>query len=544
MEYGAASLLPPLVAIVLAILTRQVVLPLLFGVGVGAFILAPSESDWFAPAIGLGQAIWNSISDHDHLLALAFSLLLGAMVGVLEAGGAMEDLVTKIAARIKSRQGAQTLIASTGLAVFFDDYANTLLVGGTMRSTADRYKISRSKLAYLVDSTAAPVAGLSLVSTWAATEITYMSEGLSDAGITTASAGFELFMQSIPYRFYPLLALVMVFVIARSGRDFGPMRTAELRQSDSNQTGAVGAASQGSDVHSLKLQRAPIRHSWIPTVVPVGMCIIAVLLVLIITGSWEVGEKDPAVSWIRHFGLLIGNGQSYWALVVGGGSGWIVSLFTHRVVCQSSADFLMKSSLRGAWQMMPAIVILWLAWALSAMTGKDGLGTGGYLSSLLSEALDPKLLPTCVFVIAGLMAFSTGTSWGTMGILTPLSVTLAIKLDQAAGGPGTADTAICLATCGSVLAGAIFGDHCSPISDTTVLSSRASECDHVEHVRTQLPYAVVVGGICIVFGTLPAAYGVSPWISLVAGAVAILLVVRLVGKPVQSSADATAASDS
>ncbi|MCC9600012.1 hypothetical protein LOC67_05515 [Stieleria sp. JC731] len=518
MEYGAASLLPPLVAIILAILTRQVVFPLLFGVGVGAFILSEPDATWDQPFMGLVIAIWESISDYDHLLALTFSLLLGAMVGVLEAGGAMEDLVTKIASRIKTRRGAQTMIATTGLAVFFDDYANTLLVGGTMRSTADRYKISRSKLAYLVDSTAAPVAGLSLVSTWAATEITYMSDGLSDAGITTASAGFELFMQSIPYRFYPLLALVMVFIVARTDRDFGPMRRAEMNLD----------LPQGEN--KRKAKRQPIRHSWIPTIVPVAVCILAVLVVLIVTGHQEIGEKDPSISSLRYLGLIIGNGQSYWALVAGGGAGWLMSIVTHGLICKSAPEFLVKSSLRGAWQMMPAIVILWLAWSLSAMTGKEALDTGGYLSSLLSDTLSPKLLPTCVFIIAGLMAFSTGTSWGTMGILTPLSVTLAIQLDLATGGSGTASSSICLATCGSVLAGAIFGDHCSPISDTTVLSSRASECDHVDHVRTQLPYAVVVAVVCILFGTLPAAWGISPWISLVVGAVVLWAIVRWLGQ--------------
>ena len=186
----------------------------------------------------------------------------------------------------------------------------------------------------------------------------------------------------------------------------------------------------------------------------------------------------------------------------------------------------MRGAFGGARQMGPALLILWFAWALSAMTEKNALDTGGYLSSILSDRLDVHLLPTVVFLIAGAMAFSTGTSWGTMAILTPLSIGLALQLD-AAGGP---NGAIPLATCGSVLAGAIFGDHCSPISDTTVLSSRASGCDHVAHVRTQMPYAMVVGVVCILGGTIPAAFGVSPWISLVLGTVVLIAVVRGFGK--------------
>jgi len=186
----------------------------------------------------------------------------------------------------------------------------------------------------------------------------------------------------------------------------------------------------------------------------------------------------------------------------------------------------LKGSFGGACQMGPALLILWFAWGLSAMTDKNALDTGGYLSSVLSDRLDVQLLPTVVFIIAAAMAFSTGTSWGTMAMLTPLSIGLALQLDPAGGPEG----AITLATCGSVLAGAIFGDHCSPISDTTVLSSRASGCDHVAHVRTQMPYAIVVGLVCILCGTLPAAFGVSPWISLGLGSVSLVLVVRCFGK--------------
>ena len=183
--------------------------------------------------------------------------------------------------------------------------------------------------------------------------------------------------------------------------------------------------------------------------------------------------------------------------------------------------------------MMPALVILWFAWALSAMTEPDQLNTGGYLASVLSSRLDPRLLPTVVFLTAGAMAFSTGTSWGTMGILTPLSISLALQLDPSA----TPDSAIVLATSGSVLAGAIFGDHCSPISDTTVLSSRASDCDHVAHVRTQMPYALLVATLCVVVGTLPAAVGVPPWISLLVGVVCLAGVVAWVGKRPCETAD-------
>ena len=489
----------------------------------GSGISSPAAAWWNAVVIFV-TTIYESISSVSHIQALIFSLLLGAMVGTLESGGGMRVLIQRVSSKIKSRRGAQTLIATSGLAVFFDDYANTLLLGGTMRSTADRYRLSRQKLAYLVDSTAAPVAGLAVVSTWAAIEISYMADGLAVAGINDNQAAFEMFIRSIPYRFYPWLALVMVYCITISQRDFGPMLKAEQ---------AALTANPDGDLEDDDELAEPYPRLWWAAVVPVVLCVLSVMVTLVYTGiEAQVASEDAAVvgqaenSLLRQAGQVIGNGDSYVALMVGGAVGLLAAVWMHIALGGCRFTECMKGAFGGARQMGPALLILWFAWALSAMTEKNALDTGGYLSSILSDRLDVHLLPTVVFLIAGAMAFSTGTSWGTMAILTPLSIGLALQLD-AEGGP---DGAIALATCGSVLAGAIFGDHCSPISDTTVLSSRASGCDHVAHVRTQMPYAMVVGVVCILGGTIPAAFGVSPWISLVLGTVVLVAVVRGFGK--------------
>ncbi|MEM1069926.1 MAG: Na+/H+ antiporter NhaC family protein [Planctomycetota bacterium] len=540
MQFGFESLLPPLVAIFFAILTRRVIIPLACGVMVGAYLLTTIDDSlawWDAPRIFIVQ-MWLSMFDSTalpddvrsatlddwrsattHLQALTFSLLLGAMVGVLERGGGMRALIGILSRKIKSRRGAQTMIAGSGLAIFFDDYANTLLLGGTMRSTADRYRLSREKLAYLVDSTAAPVAGLAVVSTWAAIEISYLGEGLSAGGVEERSAAFDMFIRSIPYRFYPWFALAMVFAISWSGRDFGPMRRVEQETLAGNGPAAEQTDPSDSTNH---------RWFWAAAVLPVLVCLAAVAVVLIITGIQTAGEELDAVSEgpLRTAGLILGNGDSYIALIVGGALGLVTAIVTTKLLSPKGWGELVRASLGGAKQMLPALGILWFAWALSGMTETDKLDTGGYLASILSDRLDPRLLPTVVFLTAGAIAFSTGTSWGTMGILTPLSIALALKLDPSGGPSG----AIALSTCGAVLAGAIFGDHCSPISDTTVLSSRASDCDHVSHVRTQMPYAVIVAVICVAFGTLPSAMGVPPWVSLIAGVASVILVVRFIGK--------------
>jgi Na+/H+ antiporter NhaC len=520
MQFGPESLLPPVVAILLAIVSRRIILPLATGVLIGAGLLASANpaTAWTQTPIIFATSLYESIADKPHQQVVWFTLLMGAMVGVMELGGGMRSLIAVLSRRIHSRRGAQTMIATSGLVIFFDDYANSLLVGGTMRSTADRFAISREKLAYLVDSTAAPVAGLSLISTWAVTEINYIADGLVKAGIDDPAAALTMFIESIPYRFYPWFALVTVFVVAWTGRDIGAMRQAEDEAILNPQS--ESAPTDSSEQPWL----------WTAAVVPVVACVASVVVALILTGLNAIGDVEaPSSGQLRYAIEVLGNGDAYIALIIGSAVGLALTVVGHGLVGSCSLNDQVRYAARGTLQMMPAILILWFAWALSAMTDDDQLDTGGYLANLLTDRISPMTLPTTVFVIAGAVAFSTGTSWGTMAILTPLSIDLAFRLvgDSDPGGP------IVLATCGSVLAGAIFGDHCSPISDTTVLSSRASGCDHVAHVRTQMPYALIAGAVSVVMGTLPTSLGVSPWVSLVSGFLCLALIVRWFGRPVK-----------
>ena len=541
MTDGIESLLPPAVAIILALITRRVLLPLAIGIFVGTWLLASNEDGGAADALAQSSkhfflTIYQSVRDWDHLHVLAFTLLLGGMVGILESAGSMARMISGWTRRVSTRRDGQTLIGFTGLLIFFDDYANTLLVGGTMRTTAERYGISRAKLAYLVDSTAAPVAGLTLVSTWVATELSYLQTGLTDAGIEATNMTFSVFLHSLPYRFYPLLALWFVFVIAQSGKDFGPMWEEE------------NSASR-KPIHPSRWTSSTSWRDTVAAVMPIVICLIVISGVLIWTGLQTPVEGEMS-TW-QTFGHVIGNGNSYLALVAGGAAGLVVAGALAMLLSKVSWELVAMGTLEGMFQMLPAMAVLWLAWGLSSLTGADQLNTGGYLASILDTRLPVEWLPTCVFLLAAFIAFSTGTSWGTMAILTPLSVALSINLQQAAlaasdtavlvGLQSTATASlamspICLATFSSVLAGAIFGDHCSPLSDTTVLSSRACDCDHVLHVRTQMPYALVVGVTCILFGTLPASWGISPWISLLISATVLWLIVRVLGKPPQTAA--------
>jgi len=527
--YGPLSLLPPVVAILLAIATRRVVIPLMLGIFAGALILE-GWNPHLAVAAFFEDHLWRSLADEGHLRVFTFTLLMGATVGVIHASGGMHGVVNALAPLARNRRSGQLTTWVLGLIVFFDDYANTLLLGGTMRPLADRLKISREKLAYLVDSTAAPVAGLALVSTWVAVEVSYINEGfakLPSGGVQVD--GFSIFIATIPYRFYVLWALALVALVAVLRRDFGPMLAAERRAQDGLDVPRDDAPVSR---HKLVDPEDAIPQRWHNAVVPIAVVVSVTFCLLVATGA-KKAAADPTI----EPGLFsyFANGVSYVALVYGSLAGLLTAIgWIGSQGIMSRLQF-QTAALRGARQMLGALVILWLAWALSAMTGKDDgcLQTGIYVRDLLGPWVAASWLPTIAFVLSSAVAFATGTSYGTMGILMPMVIDVTYRL---LAGDETSSVVtqnpIMIASIGGVLAGAIFGDHCSPISDTTILSSQASGCDHVEHVRTQLPYALLVGAVSILFGTLPVGFGVSPWLMLPLGIVALVVCLLLFGKRV------------
>ncbi len=520
-SYGCLSLLPPVIAIGLAIITRQVVISLFVGVFVGALIVA-GGNPFVAVATTFETHLWSSLSHADHLRVFLFTLLMGALVGVMQRSGGMEAIVKGLAPWARTRRGGQLTVWLLGLLVFFDDYANSLLLGNTMRPLSDRLRISREKLAYLVDSTAAPVSGLALISTWVAGEIGYIQDGLNNTPLASTANAFELFLETIPYRFYVLFALIFVPVVALLGRDFGAMLVAERQMQGRRQpTKLPKAASSQSDV-----------SSWQSAVLPVLTVVMVTLLLILLTGAQKLAADAATDHSLRN---VFGNGKSYVALLYGSLTGLVVALLLGRWQVGMSWEQLREAADAGARQVLPALVILWLAWALSGLTRTEYLGTGDYLGALLQNSVDVRWMPTIVFVLASAVAFSTGTSWGTMGILMPLVVPTTVQLLSADGEPFSAQNTLLIGSVAGVLAGAIFGDHCSPISDTTVLSSQASGCDHVAHVRTQMPYALFVAAVSIVCGTVPIGFGISVWWTLPVGVVMLVLGLVVLGQRVEQA---------
>jgi len=521
--FGWISILPPLVAIGLALLLRQVLPALLTGVWIGAWALTGFSPTGMLSALArtADTYVLNAVAEPDHAAVMVFTLLVGGTVGVISRNGGMLGIVERVAAFADNARRAMASTAILGLTIFFDDYANTLVVGNTMRPITDQARISREKLAYLVDSTAAPVACIALVTTWVGYEVGLVRDALATLPELDLNA-YLVFLNSIAYSFYPLLALTLVFAVIATGRDFGPMLAAERR---ARATGKVApetsaAATMADDMHDVAPDDGtPCRAR--NALIPIGVLIGGVVGGMFVTGDGEslreiVGSADPYKSliWGSLFGSLVAIALSV--------AGRLLSL-----------EQAVSAWFSGARSMLYATLILILAWSLSAITGE--LDTAGFLVSLLGDTLHPGLLPALVFVIAAATAFATGSSWGAMGILLPLMVPLAWALMLANGMADPSHLGILYGTVAAVLGGAVWGDHCSPISDTTILSSMASQCDHIEHVRTQLPYALLAGGTALLVGALPAGFGVPWWLCLGASIATVLGVLLALGRAAENA---------
>jgi Na+/H+ antiporter NhaC len=527
------SLLPPVVAIFLALTTREVILSLFAGIWVGALFITEFHLT-AGTALSL-STLTDSLAESDHIAIIVFSLLLGGMVGVMSRSGGTQGAVDKLGKYARTRTQGQVFSWASALFIFFDDYANTLIRGNALRPMTDRLNISREKLAYIVDSTAAPLAVSAVITTWIGFEITQIQSSLSSLAATTtdvalaaqleagAANAFIIFLDSIPYLFYPILALSFVLMTILMKREFGPMLEAERRAASGRgviREGAMPASDTNLD-SMQPIEGKPKR--WYNAALPVFSVLVVALYGLYITGSEGLAPAE------RSLTAIIGNANPFDALLWASFTGSLIAILlsvTQRILTINQA---IDSWVGGMQSMLIAIIILILAWGLGGITSQ--IGTGPYLASLLQDSLPLALLPGIVFFIAAITAFSTGTSWGTMAILFPVVLPLTIAMGAGIGFAGGENYGILLGAISSVMAGAVFGDHCSPISDTTVLSAMSSACDLIDHVRTQLPYAILIAVVALVVGELPAAFEwIHPAWGLLAGLIILYLILKFYGE--------------
>ena len=517
MESSFFSVLPALLAIGLAFWTRNVFLSL-----GAALYVASCTILWMGHGVGLssvyfglgeaGDHIYGSVSSVDNLKVTVFSLLVGATVAIMAVSGGTQGLVNALMRFARTRRSGMLATWAAGLAVFFDDYANCMIVGSGMRPLADRLKISRQKLAYIVDSTAAPIASLALISTWVGYEVSMMEKGIDQAvaaGVLSAGEAMDpygFFVSGIGYRFYCIFTIFFVLFVATTGRDFGPMLRVE-REAQS-QTGGASTPDERSG-------RAVF--AWLPLLVLIG----SAMGHLYFDG---LSKLIAEASGPQEFTLtdIFGAADGYQAMLTAS----LLAVSTAALLALAGAGVPLKqvigAALDGMGKMVGALAVLVLAWSLASAI--DELQAGPYLKELIDGSIPVVLFPTLVFVVSAATAFATGTSFGTMGILVPTVVFLSFSMSN--------DPVLHYAASGAVLSGACWGDHCSPISDTTVLSSLGTGCDHIEHVRTQMPYALVCGLISVLLGSLPVMLGLSVWACIALGIATCWLAVRVLGKEV------------
>ncbi len=519
---GWVSVLPAVLAIVIALTLRNVIPALLIGLWVGATALQSFTLR------GAGEGLLDSfqvfvtgaIADFDRASIILFTMMIGGMVGIITRNGGMASIVKSIVSRAKTAVGGQVAVWLMGLMIFFDDYSNTLVVGNTARSLTDHLKVSREKLAYIVDSTAAPVACIALITTWIGYQIGLVDQALASVPGLSDMQAYSVFIHSIPYSFYPILAIVFVLMISASGLDFGPMYTAEKRARNGNvkpETSENLPSIQGDELEPK--EKIPLRafNAFVP---------ILALVVALLVSLFVLGEGDSLVT-------ILETTSPYQAMMYSSFVGVLVAAtlsIGQRILSVHETVDAWYGGLRAT---LFGMIILVLAWSLSDLTAM--LNTASYLVTLLADSLPVSLIPALVFILAAITAFTTGTSWGTMAILMPLIIPLSWAVMTVNGIADPGGMHILYSSVACCLAGAVWGDHCSPISDTTVLSSVASGCDHIEHVRTQLPYALLVGIVALLVGTVPGGFGMPPWLSIVLGIVVLASILKLLGKRAEAS---------
>ncbi len=547
--YGVWTLIPPLLALLLAFLTRNVILSLFLGVLSGTWMVAIVSGDLLGSITG---AFFNStdyfigtLADRWDAGIIMQVLVIGALIALITRMGGMRaiaDLVVKIA---KGPRSAQITMWISSWVIFFDDYANALIIGPIMRPLCDKYRISREKLAYIVDSTAAPVAGIMLISTWIGTELVNINEGLAIAGVTGVTA-YGIFIDTIPYRFYNIMALFFVFATAFLLRDFGPMLKAEIRARTTGET--INPGSEVMETEKvvdeekeeikenygiLKTSKKVTPPNIWNALIPVGVLIISAVVLFYTNGAAAVGaEALEGLSFFEAVREAYSNSDASIVLFQAGLLACIVAI----IMGFFEKIFTLKDGIEtwahGMKSMLFVCIVLILAWSIGSVIGD--LGTAHFLVSNLSDVLPQFIVPALIFIIAAVVSFATGTAYGTMAILLPLCIPLAAAIVGITGmeitSSGSAYAYILMCS-SAVLTGAIFGDHSSPISDTSILSSMGAGCSLLDHVITQIVYAVTVG-VVVIAGYILVGLGLNVWITLLVMAAILVLILLFVGKKV------------
>ena len=522
--FGLLTLIPPVLSILLAFFTKNVYSSLLCGIWAGALLLSKSE--------GFFTTVYNSfekmiviiitvLSDSWSATIIAQLITISGMIAIISKNGGSFAIASTIAKKAKTARSAQIFTCFTALFIFFDDYANCLITGPVMKTITDKLKVSREKLSFLVDSTAAPIAGIALISTWIGYELGVLRDAYIIAGVADPNT-YQIFIQTLPYRFYNFFILGFLFIIAFLNKDFGPMLRAEQR---ARQKGIMVNSSPSESIDDFLIPDPKIVYKMSNALIPLSVLILGTFFGIWYDGYRELVSNNTDFSTLHGYNYMLAILGSCDVIVVILKASILASIVAIIVsIINKSISFFeaIKIWIIGAQNLTSTVIILILAWSISAIIKE--IGTSAYIITMLQNNIPVVIIPTITFILASIIAFSTGTSYGTMGILMPLAIPLVATLS------GDANSTLTTITAGTVLTGAIVGDHCSPISDTTILSAGGAGCPLIDHVNTQLPYTIFVASISIICGYLLIALGLPIIVSYVIGFISMITIVFFIGK--------------
>ncbi|MCI8572145.1 MAG: Na+/H+ antiporter NhaC family protein [Lachnospiraceae bacterium] len=480
------ALVPPVVAIVLALITKEVYSSLFVGILVGGLFYSGFSFEGTITHI-FNNGFVSVLSDSYNVGILIFLVILGAMVSLMNRAGGSAAFGHFAKEKIKTRVGAQLATVALGVLIFIDDYFNCLTVGSVMKPVTDEHKVSRAKLAYLIDATAAPVCIIAPISSWAA----------AVSGFVEGEDGFSIFIRAIPYNYYALLTIIMMITIVVLNVDFASMRTHEANALKGD------LFTSGKEASTEEKVPKNSKGKVIDLVIPIAVLIVCCVIGMIYTGGFFDGES---------FVTAFSNSDASVGLALGSIFAMIITIIVYLIRRVLTFSQCMECLPAGFKAMVPAILILTFAWTLKAMT--DSLGAAEFVASAMAQSAQGLMnfLPAIIFLVGCFLAFSTGTSWGTFGILIPIVVAVFANTNPQ----------LMIISISACMAGAVCGDHCSPISDTTIMASAGAQCNHVNHVTTQLPYALLVAAVTFITYII-AGFAQNPWIPLPIGIVLLLI---------------------
>lgn len=486
MDYGILSLLPPILAIILAIFTRQVYVSLIVGIFAGWWII--NDGNLWLGFLDTVQGLVTVFEDAGNTRTIMFCALVGALIVFIQRSGGVEGFIIKVQKILDKYEAkksgnariiVQLLAWLTGVLIFVESSISVLTVGTLYRPIFDKLGIPREKLAYIADSSSAPASILIPFNGWGA----FIMGLLVASGFSNP---FATMLKAMVYNFYPIFALILVLVLIFTKKDFGPMAKAEKRAKEEGKLLRDGAIPMVADELTSIEPIANIPHRARNMIVPIGVMVLMMPLMLTYTGWSAITPEMANDALLQKISFAIGNGSGSTSVLVGVIIALLTSMFFYRIQGIMKMNEMVDLTIKGISGLMPLAVLMLFAFAIGAVCKQ--LGTGIYVASVASETIPGGMIPFLVFILSCFIAFSTGTSWGTFAIMIPIAIPLAETLDV--------NVYMAIA---AVMGGGVFGDHCSPISDTTILSSMASASDHIDHVRTQLPYALFAGGLAALF---------------------------------------------